>query len=159
MTPVRATGRPLAYGAAVLLAAAAAALAACGGGAKQPESDATKVERTIRTYLTAQVSGDGAAACAVLSPAGKRQLSAVVATASKGLATAPGCEEAVTLVRAAAGSELLGALGRAQVEHVAIAGDRATADVVDGAALARRPVALVRTGGTWLISGVPGLPR
>lgn len=153
MTPDRRTPRRIALGAALV----AVAVAGCGG--TPAESDATKVTRAIERYLDAQVAGDGAAACALLSPAGKRQLMSVVAAASQGLATQPSCEDAVGLVRAAAGTELVDALGRARVEHVVVDGDRATADVVDGAALPRRRVTLVQTSAGWRISGVPGLPR
>ncbi len=132
-------------------------LAGCGGGSSAPQSDAAKVKTTIGSYLAAQAAGDGTAACALLTPAGQRQLIGVVAKSSKGLVTQPTCEDAVGLVRTAATPAQLTALEHADVSNVAVSGDRATADVSAGSGLPNGSVTLVRAGSAWLISGAPGL--
>jgi hypothetical protein len=141
----------------IVAALCALALAGCGGGDSEPQSDSAKVTTTIESYLAAQVSGDGTAACALLSPAGQRQLIGLVAKASQGLVTQPTCEDAVSLVRTAATPAQLAAVGHAEVSNVVVSGDRATADVGAGAALPSGSVTLVRDGSDWLISGVPAL--
>lgn len=136
-------------------ALAAALLAGCGGGSEP--SDADQVRDTITAYLDAQTSGDGTAACALLRPAGRRQLAGLVAKAAEGLITQPSCEDAVGLVRTAAGPDLLRQLADAQVEDVQVTGSRATAVVAGGSEIGRRTVTLVRVGGEWRIDAVAGL--
>jgi hypothetical protein len=145
----------------VLAAACLTALiiAACGGGkhSSNPQ-EAQQVTQTLRTYLHAQSAGDGQAACAVLTTAAQQQLSTLVVQGSNGsITTPPSCPDAVRLVRTLAGSQIISALGSAQIEHVQVNGSQATADVVDGALFGTQQVVLQKAGGTWKIAGVPGL--
>jgi len=146
---------------ALRIAACAAALslalaaAACGGSSK-PEPE--KVTDTLRSYLREQAAGDAEAACSRLSPSGQRQLIALVQQVAQGsLPGPPSCEEAIGLIRTAAGPDLLRALRDARVENVRVDGRRATADVVGGSAVGRRAVKLEQIDDAWRISGVPGL--
>lgn len=114
--------------------------------------------QTVRSYLRAQVAGDGQAACALLTAGGQQELISLVMKAGKGLVTTrPSCEDAVSLVRAVAGAKILGALAQAGVEDVHIAGAGATALVTDGMAFPNEQVALQKVGPSWKISSVPGL--
>ena len=133
----------------------AAAVAGCGGAHKQPEQQ--RVTDVVRSYLRAQVAGDGQSACALLTAGAQRQLIALVVRAGKGvITTRPSCQDAVGLVRAVAGQRLLDALKTAGIEHVQVRGARATASVVVDMQPAQK-VALVRSGSAWMIAGVPGL--
>lgn len=78
--------------------------------------------------------------------------------AGKGLLTArPSCADAVGLVRAVAGAKLLNALSKAQIAHVQVQGNNATAEIIDGTAFGQQQVSLQRSGSTWQIAGVPAL--
>jgi hypothetical protein len=139
----------------------AAAVGGCGG-AHKPSSQQPiaqqQVTQTVRSYLRAQTAGDGQAACALLSAGGQQQLITLVMRASKGLLKAsPSCEDAVGLIRAIAGTKLLGALEHARVEYVQITGGRATAQVVDGTQFPSEQVSLQKVGKAWKIAAVPGL--
>ena len=143
-------------GAVVACAFAAVAVGGCGGGHKQ--SDRQLITQTLRSYLRAQATGDGYAACALLTAGGRQQLIAVVVKAGKGLITTrPTCEDAVGLIRAVAGAQLLKALGSARIERVHVDGARATATIADGNEFSPQQVALEKAGTTWKIAGVPGL--
>ena len=128
----------------VALVLAAIAASACGGGHKSPDQE--MITRTVHSYLRAQIAG------------GQRQLIALVVKGARGLVTTrPSCEDAVGLVRAVAGAQLLGALVNAEIEHVHVSGSRATADVVDGLQFPPHQVRLEKVGTSWKIAGVPGL--
>jgi hypothetical protein len=133
----------------------AAAVAGCGAAHKQPEQ--LRVTDAVRSYLRAQVAGDGQSACALLTAGAQQQLIALVIRAGKGLVTTrPSCEVAVVLVRAVAGKQVLDALKTAGIENVQVRGSRATASVVVDMQAAQK-VALVKSGSAWKIAGVPGL--
>jgi len=139
----------------VLAVALAAAVAGCGGAHKP--TDQQQVKDVLQSYLRAQVDGDGQAACSLLTAGGQRQLIALVVKAGKGvITTQPSCEDAVGLVRAVAGQQLLGSLRNARIENVQVSGPRATALVVVGINTAQK-VSLVKSGAAWKIAAVPGL--
>lgn len=143
---------------AVLIAAAAAG---CGGAhrsSSQEQVARQQVTQTVRSYLRAQVAGDGQAACALLTASGQQELTTLVMQAGKGLVTSrPSCEDAVALVRAVAGATILTALGQASVEDVHVTRSRATALVTAGTAFPNEHVSLQKVGTTWKIASVPGL--
>jgi hypothetical protein len=135
---------------------AAGATGGCGGGHESP--DQQMIIRTAHSYLRAQIAGDRPAACALLTAGRQRQLIALVVNGAKGLITTrPSCEDAVGLVRAVAGAQLLGALVNAQIEHVRVSRSRVTADVIDGLQFPPQLVRLEKVGTSWKIAGVPGL--
>ncbi len=155
MTPSRHHRRLLASVLAGTLTAAA--LASCGGAHKKP-SDAQQIKQALRSYIRAQAAGDGQTACALLTAGAQQQLITLVVKASKGLVTTrPSCVDAVGLVRAAAGQQLLGALDSARIEHVDVTGASASAEVVDGGQFPPQRVSLLRSHAAWRVAGVPGL--
>ena len=86
--------------------------------------------RTVHSYLRAQIAGDRPAACALLTAGGQRQLIALVVKGAKGLVTTrPSCEDAVGLVRAVAGAQLLGALVNPEIEHVRVSEQRLVREI------------------------------
>jgi hypothetical protein len=129
---------------------AAVTIGGCGGGHRQ--SDQQLITHTVHSYLRAQTAGDGPTACTLLTAGGQSQLIALVVKQAKGLITTrPSCEDAVGLVRAVAGAQLLGALSRARIEHVQVRGTRATAEIVDGTQFAPQQVSLRKTGGVQVV--------
>jgi hypothetical protein len=143
---------------AVLLATAAGG---CGSAHKSPGQEQVarqQVTQTVRSYLRAQVAGDGQAACALLTASGQQELTTLVMHAGKGLVTSrPSCQDAVALVRAVAGATILTALGQASVADVHVTPSRATALVTAGGAFPNEQVSLQKVGTTWKIASVPGL--
>jgi hypothetical protein len=134
--------------------------AGCGGTHKSSSaaSDQAQVSQVLESYLHAQAQGDGSTACGLLSTAGQNQLIGLVMSAGKGLITSrPSCEDAVGLVSAVAGAQLMGALDHARVEQIKISGPTATAQVVDGTAFKPQQVKLEKSDGKWEITGVPTL--
>jgi hypothetical protein len=136
----------------------AVALAAAGAGCgshKQPEQQ--QVKDALQSYLRAQVAGDGQAACSLLTAGGQRQLIALAVKAGEGvIPTRTSCEDAVGLVRAVVGQQLLNALRNAPIENVQVRGAQATALVVVGIKTAQK-VSLVKSRTAWKIAAVPGL--
>jgi hypothetical protein len=116
------------------------------------------VEQVLRSYLRAQTNGDGQAACSLLTAVAQGQLENLVLQAGKGLVTTrPSCQDAVGLVHAVAGANLLDALSKAEIAQVRVQGDSATAEVSDGTAFPQQHVSLQRSDGNWKIAGVPAL--
>ena len=156
--PVRPSSRRALAAAGALVVVA---VSACGGSkhpANQQVIARQQVTTAVRSYLQAQVAGDGQTACGLLTSAGQQQLSTLVMQASNGLLKSPpSCENAVGLVRALAGSKLLTALGHARVEQVRVSGTSASAEVVDGTAFPAQQVSLQKLGAAWKIAAVPGL--
>lgn len=133
--------------------AVAALMAGCGGG----PSPAARVTTTVRTYLQAQVAGDGARACAQLTAKGRRQLVALTRSAAKGLPASLTCGQAVGLIRGVAGTRILTALSHARITNVDVTGATAHADVVASSPVGRQRVVLERVGSSWKIAEAPGL--
>jgi hypothetical protein len=117
-----------------------------------------RVTAAIHSYLHAQAQGDGATACALLTPAPQRQLIDLVVADGKGLITSrPSCSDAVGLVHTFAGTQLLSALENARIEQVQVSGDNATARVADGTTFKPQQLRLGKTDGSWKVTGVPSL--
>ena len=155
----RAMGKSAPWRIALALLIGAAA-GGCGGTHKSPSQAQVarqQVTQTVRSYLRAQVAGDGPAACALLTASGQQELITLVTQAGKGLVTSPSCEDAVVLVRAVAGATIVTALGQASVEDVHVTGSRATALVTAGTAFPNEQVSLQKVGTAWRIASVPGL--
>ena len=154
LTRPRSAGPRLAAGCLATLA-----LAACGGSSHPPaEQPATQIKQVVRSYLSALSSGDGQAACALLTAAGQAKLENLIVSASNGLVkTRPSCADAVSLVSTVAGPTLMNALSGARIESIQVNGNQATAKVVDGGAFPAQQVTLEKSGGTWQISGIPTL--
>lgn len=138
-------------------AASVVAMVAAGcGGANKP-TDQQQIEQVLHSYLSAQATGDGQAACALLSPSGQSELITLVMTQAKGLVTTrPSCQDAVGLIRTFAGQSLMSALQNATIRQVQVAGSTGSAEVIVATQAAQR-VTLEKSGTAWKISGVPGL--
>ncbi|HWK19126.1 MAG TPA: hypothetical protein VNR66_16895 [Solirubrobacteraceae bacterium] len=165
---IRARGRFARYGRSIatrpriLLAASVAvgvlslAAAGCGSSSSAPSAE-QQVKQVLHNYLSAQASGDGQTACALLTPTAQSQLVGAVVKAGKGLLSATtSCSDAVGLVRAVAGAQVLAALKAAKIGQVQVHGSSATAEVTGGTVFGRQQVRLVKSS-TWMIDGVPGL--
>ena len=132
------------------------AVGGCGGGHRP--SDQQLITQALHSYLRAQASGEGQAACALLSVGAQQQLIGLVVKAGKGLITTrPSCQDAVGLVRAVAGARLLSALENARIEQIRVSGAHATAEVLDGTQFQPQQAILEKAGTTWKIAGVPGV--
>ena len=117
------------------------------GSSHKPPSPEQQITQVLHSYLRAQTTGDGQTACSLLTNAAQRQLVTLVLQAGKGLITTrPSCQDAVGLVRAVAGTQLLGALSNARIARVKVDGDNATAQILDGAAFGQQQVSLQRSG-------------
>jgi hypothetical protein len=151
--------RAITLGSAVAaIVAVALAVGGCGSSSKPKVSEPQQVESVLRSYLSAQTSGDGQTACALLTESAQRELETVVSRDAKGLLPGrPSCQEAVAAVKAFAPANLLNALSKAQIGQVRVQGDHATAEITDGTVFGRQQVTLERSGDTWKIAGVPGL--
>lgn len=141
------------------LAGVAVAAAGCGGE-DPPATDEQQVTGTLRTFLGGAADGDGDAACRMLTPAARRELTRLVArrAGTTGLAPAT-CAEAAGLVRAVAPPVLLTALRGARIERVLVRGSTASARVTDAGVggFAAQRVLLTRTDEGWRIARAPGL--
>lgn len=136
----------------------AVAVGGCGSSPKPTPTEPQQVDQVLRSYLRAQTSGNGQAACSLLTESAQRQLETVVLQAAKGLLPGrPSCQEAVDAVKAFAGARLLDALSNAHIAQVRVQGDHASAEMTDGTVFGREQVSLRRSGSTWKIAGVPGL--
>ncbi len=139
------------------VAAGVLSLVGAGCGGSSAPSAEQQVKQVLHNYLTAQAGGDGQTACALLTPTAQSQLVSAVVKAGKGLLSATtSCPDAVGLVRAVAGAQVLAALNGAQIGQVNVHGNSATAEVTGGTVFGRQQVRLVKSS-TWMIDGVPGL--
>jgi hypothetical protein len=137
---------------------AAVGLAGCGSTHKASPPRSQTVVQVLRSYLRAQVAGDGETACSLLTTGAQQRLVTLVQQAAGGtLTTRPSCQDAVALVAAVAGAKLLDALASARIAHVKVQGTDATAELLDGTAFGQQQVSLKRLDGAWRISGVPSL--
>ena len=133
-------------------------LAGCGGSSSPPPLQ--QVSTTLKDYLHLQATGEPAQACALLTTGAQQRLIAFIKHEAAKTPLASGnmtCDQAIGLVRLAAGTDLLTAMRDADVMGVRVTGDHATAVVVGTGDVGRRTVKLVREGGDWKILAVPGL--
>lgn len=150
---------PTAGAVAAIAAAAVAGLPAAlaGCGSSDAPSEEQRVTDTVRLFLRAEADGETAKACGLLTGAGRGHLIALVRQATGTAGTGLTCEQAGDLIRLAAGTRTMAALGDAEVRAVRVSGSRATALVVDGEAFDQRRVRLRLTADGWRIDAVPDL--
>jgi hypothetical protein len=134
-----------------LLAAAVAVVlvAGCGGGADKG-SDSQQVSTAVSDFAHAFGKGDGKTACDLLTPAAR---TAFVSRISSLVGTRD-CAEAVGKLPGLAGPNVTGPFQTAKVDAVKVNGDNATARITAGGHSAQ--VTLVKSGGNWLLTHVPG---
>ena len=128
--------RPVATLAVLVLAAG------CGGGGGD---DIGQAQEAVRDYLAGIADGDGARACARMSPAERERFAGRVADEDpqRGIDS---CEEAVERVREQLAAEDLAPLRDPQIS-VTLNRDKATASVEDGPS----DITVIKVGGTWVI--------
>ena len=133
----------------------------CGSSQKQPTAQQRQqIIEVLHSYLRAQTAGDGQAACSLLTNSAQRELEMLALQVGGGQITSqPSCQDAVGLVRAVAGKQLLDALSSAQIADVQVHSDSATAQILTGGAFGQQQVSLQRSGGSWKIDGVFGLAQ
>ena len=132
-----------------VVAVAAVALAGCGGGKKQsPEQTA---RGAVQGFAKAFGDGDGKKACSLLT----KSAGTAFVTRAKPLTHANDCPTAIKRVHDEAGGVVTQAYAAAKVGKVTVTGSKATAQVKAGGAATT--VGLVKEGGKWKLTGVPGL--
>lgn len=133
-----------------VVAAAGLLLAGCGGdGKKQPPEQAART--AVEGFAKAFGDGDGKKACSLLT----KSAGAAFVTRAKPLTHADDCPTAIERVHDEAGGVVTQAYAAAKVAKVTVTGSKATAQVRAGGAATS--VALVKEGGRWKLTGVPGL--
>lgn len=136
----------IAAGVVILLAAVGAGMAAAlgGGGAGGGNtSPAGQIGATVETYLTAVADGDGATACAQLTPGAQSE---VVEKAPSGAKT---CADAIGSESRSISPSYRSVLLAAIVSNVQVNGGLATATVQGAPAT----LSFTKVGGRWLING------
>jgi len=139
---------PLAMSRALISAAALTAatlVAACGGSANSGQG-ASSPSAAVKSYLTAIAHGDGAGACAVLSPALQKR--AVSIARSQGI-KASSCADLFGRVKAHLSPAQLRTFQNAKVSSASHTGTNATV-TINGAS--SQPT-LAESGGKWVITG------
>ena len=129
--------------AALLTIAVVLAIAGCGGS--DGNSDRQAVEGTIQQYFRATAHGDGATVCPSLTERASHAFAALL-----DVGPAQTCE---ANVRKVARRNL--PLRATHVTRIAIADDRATADVVSERPPYSATVVLVRQDGRWKLAFLP----
>jgi hypothetical protein len=136
--------------------------AGCGGGdsdAERQPSDAALVQKTVVSWYQALARGDGAAACALMTPAArKRDLSSGPAVTLQPDGSIKKQPTTCKALIEAAGRELTEggvapSVNDAVVQTVDILNDQAT--VTAAFASRQQSLLLRRSGGQWRIDGVP----
>jgi hypothetical protein len=130
--------------AAALFTAATLLLAGCGGGSRDsPES-------TVRDYLNAFVTGDGAKACSLMTAKTRKQF----VRGARRVTRTGDCATAVDRIRNRAAPGVLDALKKTKISDVKVTGDRATASL--SSAAGSSVTQLQKVGSSWKITGAPG---
>jgi hypothetical protein len=123
-------------------------VAGCGGAGKG--SDATQVTSAVTGFAHAFGNGDGAKACALLTPGARDAFVSRIAT----LVGTRDCAEAIGKLPAVAGANVTAPFQTAKVDSVKVNGDSAGARLVVSGHTA--PVSLQKRDGNWLLTRVPG---
>jgi hypothetical protein len=131
----------------VLLVALAAS--GCGGGSEQPDPDAAR--SAVSDFAEAFGAGDGGKACDLLTSTAQ----AAIVQRVKVLVAATDCPTAIQRLHDAAGSQVTSAFAAAKVTDVQVKGDTATARLTSSGH--STSVALMKQGGDWKLTGVPGI--
>ena len=134
------------------LAVAVVALAGCGGGGgSSSSSDKDDVQAVTTNFVKAFGAGDGKTACALMTP----EAQAAFVKQVGGPLHAKDCEAAVAAAHGEAAAELNLDFSGASVQSVSVDGDSATA--VLSAGKRSLPAKLSNAGGSWKLTGIPGL--
>jgi 7-keto-8-aminopelargonate synthetase-like enzyme len=141
---------PLVAGVVVALA-----LGGCGsgggGGSSGTVSDPAAVRTAVAEFSKAFGAGDGKVACTLMTPEAQTALVKRV----KSLIPVSTCAEAIAAVHGEAGAQVNIAFADATVSKVKVTGGSATAVLTASghSAVAK----LVKQGGAWKLTGVPGI--
>jgi hypothetical protein len=130
----------------------AVALSGCGGGGGGSSSSSSDDVRAVtENFVKAFGAGDGKTACTLMTPGGQAAFVKQVG----GPLGVRDCAKAVEAAHGEAGAELNLDFSGASVKSVTVNGDAATAVVSAG----KRSLAakLSNAGGSWKLTGVPGL--
>jgi len=128
------------------LAAAVVTVVGCGDDGNDGSSNEAEIEAVVSDYGVAIADGDATEACALLAPAGQRQIEQQQATLTK--QPIDSCPAAVSSLTRSLSPEDAQASREIELKQIEVDGDSATARVVDG-----NGVRLVRSGEEWLIAG------
>jgi hypothetical protein len=109
------------------------------------------VRASVDSFVKAFGTGDGRAACALMTPAAQASF---VQRVHDALGT-PDCASSVAAAHGEAAAQLNLDFKGARVKSVKVNGKSATAVVSAGSR--SLPAQLSQTGGHWLLTGVPGL--
>ena len=131
------------------VAIALVAVAGCGGGGKKA-SDAQLAGAAVSGFSKALGSGDGKAGCDLLTSAAR----ATFLKSVQALTATRDCAAAMKKVHDAAGVDVNAAFSAATVSNVKVSGSSATATLTASGHSVR--VNLVKQGGKWRLTGVPG---
>jgi hypothetical protein len=129
------------------LVAVTSTLATGCGGSSASGADATAVTRTYNTYIAAVKSGDGRAACDLLTPAFQRRASKLVTPRAHAKLRGASCPQAITQ----------GTLPQLQrfkplLERIRVSGSRASGFNPGQGPFGPQKVLFRRLGGDWKIS-------
>jgi hypothetical protein len=124
----------------LLMLLVAGSVAGCGGSSSGASRQITS---TIKSFLSDLGSGNGGAACQLLTPTGQKAL------AAQGPASDVTCSQVISTASKAFNASEQKKLKNATVTNIKITGNSATAQLKGGTGTAH----LSKTGGKWLISG------
>ena len=141
------------HSAALAIAAVAVALSGCGGGGGSGSSSSSSddVKAVTENFVKAFGAGDGKTACTLMTPEGQAAFVKQVG----GPLGVKDCAKAVEAAHGEAGAELNLDFAGASVKSVKVSGD--TASAVVSAGKRSLPAKLSNAGGSWKLTGVPGL--
>jgi hypothetical protein len=132
-----------------LLAAAAVLASGCGGGGSKG-SDQQQVSAAVTDFAHAFGKGDGKKACSLLTPSARNTFVTRIAS----LVGTRDCAQAIAKLPGLAGPNVTGPFQTATVSKVMVSGDNATAVLTAAGHTAQ--VTLQKSGGSWLLTHVPG---
>jgi len=137
--------------AALAAALAGLALGGCGGGDGKKVSDPDAVRAAVSGFAKAFGAGDGKAACDLMTAEARaafvKRVQSLIATTD--------CAKAIATVHDEAGAEVNLAFSDATVTNVRVTGSSATATLTASGHSATAKLA--REGGSWKLTGVPGI--
>jgi hypothetical protein len=137
--------------AALAAALVVLAIGGCGGGDKKASSDPAAVQSTVAEFSKAFGAGNGKQACELMTPGAQaafvKRVQSVMGTKD--------CAKAIAAVHGEAGAEVNLAFSDARVTGVNVSGGSATAVLTASGHSATAK--LVKQGGAWKLTGVPGI--
>lgn len=129
----------------------AALVGGCGGGSAKAPSDAEAASAAVRGFATAFGTGKGGDACDLLT----KDAQAAFLRRVQDLVRTSDCATAMTKVHDEAGSDVTQAFATATVSAVHVSGTTGMATLT--ASGHSTTVGLVKQGGDWKLTGVPGI--